>query len=329
MHTLHGTRDNQHNVDWTEGRRCVSLHDRLAPVGLGSRQVGRDATRLNHACEYCEAPVARANKQQLSRGGCVQRSTERPTAMGATCSSCCWSDRRASDVLHDDDDADALHAKLLDPTTTGEYDCHSSTIEESGTVGHPYARSLELRMKDAWPRPVVTPTSDYAGGYDNSGRSSDGSDDQSSRRCGSSASSSSSPLIHAWNLREAGSNSDASFVDVQTLDDGASAGAEFRAPLPLDLALRTSESMRSSGSDSYASARELPTYESLLFADDVKKRSPQGRRREDSGDMADDSGDDEDDGASDRDRDSLAGDVYTEQQSDMGGGRALPPERWY
>lgn len=213
--------------------------------------------------------------------------------MGTTCSSCCWSDRRASDVLHDD--GDTLQTKLLD-RPTDEYDCNSSTLEDS-TV-NPYSRSLELRAKEAWPRPLVTPSSEHAA-YDDTEQSGYGTDDRSSRGS-SSASTSTSPPNLAWNLREAGSA--ASFVDVQTLDDSTSAAA-----LPAALrSLSASDSARSSASDSYASNRELPTYESLLFADDVQNSSPRARGSQDSDGSFDD-GDNDEDMTTDLDRDSTGG----------------------
>lgn len=186
--------------------------------------------------------------------------------MGATCSSCCWSDRRASDVLIES----TLQDKLLD--ASGNYDGGNSTLIED-SPGNPYARS-ESRMKASWPRPEASPTSVYThDDHDDDDDVTDHSECDSDVR--SSSMSAHSMTGHAWNVREAESASD-SIAHTEQLsdDDDGSSNAPSGYALRAARAISAAQSVRSSTSDSYASTRNLQTYESQLFADDPSSRSP-------------------------------------------------------
>lgn len=204
--------------------------------------------------------------------------------MGATCSSCCCSDRRDSDAELEENDASALQQKLLD---TGDYDHdggNSTMLTDDSRGGNPFSRS-DSRMKDSWPRPAATPTSGYVD-YEVHDDGDDGDTDQSGycdrsdttsehdSRLSSNASSSSvarSPSGQlAWNLREGGN----SFVaSSELLDNAGDEESEMGSALRADRILSAAQSVRSVASDSYASTRELSTYESLLFADDAAAKS--------------------------------------------------------
>lgn len=203
--------------------------------------------------------------------------------MGATCSSCCCSDRRDSDASLEND-ASALQQKLLD---TGDYDHdggNGTMLTDDSRGGNPFSHS-DSRMKESWPRPVATPTSRYVD-YEVHDDRDDGDTDQSGycdrsdttsehdSRHSSNASSSSVARTPsgqlAWNLREGGNSFVASSELLDDVDDEERGmGSALRA----DRVLSAAQSVRSVASDSYASTRELPTYESLLFADDAAAKS--------------------------------------------------------
>ncbi|GAB9470440.1 hypothetical protein Gpo141_00007685 [Globisporangium polare] len=227
--------------------------------------------------------------------------------MGATCSSCCCSDRRDSDVALEENDASALQQKLLD---AGDYDHdggNGTMLTDDSRGGNPFSHS-DSRMKASWPRPAVTPTSGYVdydvhdddGDTDQSGYCdrSDTTSEHDSRHSSNASSAARSPSVQlAWNLREGGT----SFVaSSELLDDGNDdGGSGMGSALRSDRVLSAAQSERSVASDSYASTRELSTYESLLFADDAAAKS---------NDSVQNDGEDDDDGDGDRDGDDDAAD---------------------
>lgn len=185
--------------------------------------------------------------------------------MGTTCSSCCWSDRGASDVANG-----ALQEKLLTDDHVDPHDdiIHSTMVEDSD--GNPYPRSEEFRkQKTGWPRPATTPASTYGDAY------GDDSDSDDEHRASEQSASTHSCPDHTWDLKEGGGDhaEDDQATSESLADDDAEGSALPSDSLRLDRALSAPQSVRSSVSDSYASIRELPTYESLLFADDAAARA--------------------------------------------------------
>lgn len=218
--------------------------------------------------------------------------------MGATCSACCCNDRRESDVVLGDEDAGALQQKLIDASDYDHEGGDNGTMLTDDSRGNPYSHS-DSRLKASWPRPAATPTSAYED-YEVSHDDDDDSDTDQSGYCDRSDTTSEHDSRHsssagnslsgqlAWNLREAGGGG--SFVASSTLVDGGDdeESSGMGSAMRSNRTLSTAQSVRSSAaSDSYASTRELPTYESLLFADDAAANSHDSVDNDDDDDQGD------------------------------------------
>ncbi|KAF1327694.1 hypothetical protein FI667_g7476, partial [Globisporangium splendens] len=206
--------------------------------------------------------------------------------MGSTCSSCCWRDHHASDVIENENGT--LNDKLLVNDDYHDYRGeHEITrlIMHEDSDGNPYSRFEEFRKQNSfWPRPATTPASAYTRGEVS--KMSDSSDDhghedsdsEDDRRDSQHSTSSHSDSGHAWDLKP------------RRRDDGDEAKGDDEEQdktssfLRLERASSVAQSARSSVSDSYASLHELHVDDSQLFAGDEAtwKTSAGGRISDDS-----------------------------------------------